>query len=255
MYGNSTPACDAHKIGPQATKFCGNGGAFYLYNLCTTNYMQGDWEPPHMQNGLTEQTIVAYPGQCMPFGLNHFESDGRLNITASGPTEGSARAWNATGLVSISTSENEALTSSMVGLFGDSSIEDLPYLVGRLPGEWSLPVCDQGNNTWGGDYTANSEGTSIGHLPCACGYQGNTTADFMSAINVADETLYELALYCCEGGLLFPNATQDTADQGKGAVALQGGVWSGTLFYGYITAQTWKNNILGCSDRGKLVIN
>ena len=37
MYGISTPACDAHTIGPQSTKFCGKKGVIYLYNLCTTD--------------------------------------------------------------------------------------------------------------------------------------------------------------------------------------------------------------------------
>lgn len=49
LYGNSTPACDAHTIGPQVTKFCGNGGVFYLYNLCTTDYKRGSWAPPGEQ--------------------------------------------------------------------------------------------------------------------------------------------------------------------------------------------------------------
>ena len=83
MYGNSTPACDAHTVGPQSTKFCGNGGVFYLYNLCTTNYMRGQWVPPYSDSTPQDEVLAQYPGQCMPFGLNNFESDGRLNITAS----------------------------------------------------------------------------------------------------------------------------------------------------------------------------
>lgn len=172
-------------------------------------------------------------------------------------TEGSARAWNATGSVDISTDDDEALSASTIGLFSDIALEDLPSMVGRLAGEWSIPVCDQGKNTWGGDYTNNGapgQGTSIGYLPCACGFQGNTTADFMTAANIINDDLYDLAHYCCEGGLLFPKAGTVTAHTGNGATDLTGGSWSGNLYYGTFSAQTWKNSKLYCSDQGTLVI-
>ncbi len=51
--GNSTPACNAHAVGPQETKFCGNGGVFNLYNLCTTDYKRGGRKPPGMQQYVT----------------------------------------------------------------------------------------------------------------------------------------------------------------------------------------------------------
>ena len=76
-YGNSTPACDAHLAGPQSTKFCGVGGVFYLYMLSEGDQDNGAWSP----NG--GDLISAYPGQIMPYGLNKFETDAMLNLTAS----------------------------------------------------------------------------------------------------------------------------------------------------------------------------
>jgi len=144
------------------------------------------------------------------------------------------------------------MTASTVGLFSNSAIEDLPSMVGRLPGEWSLPVCDQGKNTWGGDYTNNGDpgqGTSIGYLPCACGWQGNTTA-----ANIINEDLYELAFNFCEGALLFPKAGSVTPKTGNGAHDLNGGIWKGNSYYGKFTAETWHNQDLYSSDKGTLVV-
>lgn len=139
----------------------------------------------------------------------------------------------------------------MAGLFSNTQLVDMPSMAGRLAGEWSLPVCDQGKNTWGYDYTTNSLGSSVGHLPCACGYQGNTTADFFVAINVQGSELESLAYYCCEGGLLFPNATRAAEpDQGRGAVDLNGGIWTGSLFYGYSG-----NKNVSCNTNGQLLID
>ena len=82
-YGNSTPACDAHKTGPQVTKFCGCGGAFYLYNLSMDDYKKGSWKPPGRQDGATDTSQSPFPGQIMPYGLDKFETSGRLNLTGN----------------------------------------------------------------------------------------------------------------------------------------------------------------------------
>lgn len=83
MYGNSTPACDAHKAGPQVTKFCGVGGVFYLYMLSQKDQDQGAWKPPGEQDGATDESIASYPGQIMPYGLDKFETDSNVNLTQS----------------------------------------------------------------------------------------------------------------------------------------------------------------------------
>ena len=79
MYGNSTPACDAHLAGPQQTKYCGVGGVFYTYMLSQGDMDNGAWSPPKSDNDL----ISSFPGQIMPYGLDKFETDAMLNLTAS----------------------------------------------------------------------------------------------------------------------------------------------------------------------------
>lgn len=99
---------------------------------------------------------------------------------------------------------------------------------------------------------------NTGYLPCACGYQGNETAAFFEAINMADDDLYNLAFYCCEGSLLFPNAANSQvtvdANTGPGAIGLDGGVWpdDAPLYYGTITAEDIHNQKLYCSSSGVL---
>ncbi len=76
----------------------------------------------------------------------------------------------------------------------------------------------------------------------------------MTAANIVNEDLYELAFYCCEGGLLFSKAGSVTPNTGNGARDLNGGIWNGNLYYGKSTAETWHNQDLYCSDRVKLVM-
>lgn len=83
MYGNYTPACGNHTAGPQATKFCGVGGVFYLYMLSQGEEDQGAWTPPGEGSTKNDASIASYPGQVMPYGLNKFETDAEMNLTAS----------------------------------------------------------------------------------------------------------------------------------------------------------------------------
>lgn len=142
-------------------------------------------------------------------------------------------------------------------LFNAADASSLYSVVGRLPGEWSIPVCDQGTNTWGADYM-NSVGYNLGYLPCACGYQGNETSAFFQAIGISDNDLYNLAFYCCEGSLLFPtkdhSQVTNNPNTGPGASGLPGGVWpdSAPLYYGTITAQDIHGKDLHCSSSGVL---
>ncbi len=144
------------------------------------------------------------------------------------------------------------------GMFNAADTSELYSVVGRLPGEWAIPVCNQGTNSWGADYTKSSDGYNVGYLPCACGYQGNETASFFQAIGITDSDLYNLAFYCCEGSLLFPEKGSDPVTNneytGPGAAGLDGGVWpdSSPLYYGTITAQDVHNAPLHCSSSGVL---
>lgn len=83
MYGNSTPACQKHTAGPQATKFCGVRGVFYLYMLSQKDENQGSWVPPGEGSTANSESLASYPGQVMPYGLDKFSTDAELNLTAS----------------------------------------------------------------------------------------------------------------------------------------------------------------------------
>ncbi|KAK4690608.1 hypothetical protein P7C71_g6220, partial [Lecanoromycetidae sp. Uapishka_2] len=257
-YGNSTPACNAHTAGPQITKFCGVGGVFYLYMLSQGDEDQGVWQPTGEDSTPNDESTASYPGQITPYGLSNFQTNAFINITASGPTEGSARAWNATGETNITATQSIDMMNNIGVLFNEADVSDLFSVVGRLPGEWSIPVCNQGTNSWGADYTKSTVGYNIGYLPCACGYQGNETANFMQAIGISDSDLYNLAFYCCEGSLLFPDIKHSqvnvTDNTGPGASGLDGGVWAddAPLYYGMITAQDIHNKALHCSSKGVL---
>lgn len=150
------------------------------------------------------------------------------------------------------------MMNNIGGLFDVSDETDLYSVVGRLPGEWSLPVCNQGNNSWGANYMTSLDQVNIGYLPCACGYQGNETANFFEAISITDDDLYNLAFYCCEGSLLFPNKAHSqvtvNANTGPGAIGLDGGVWpdDAPLYYGTITAKDIHHRELHCSSKGVL---
>ena len=64
-----------------------------------------------------------------------------------------------------------------------------PANFSKLPGEWTLAVCDGGENYYGWDWETNTWNNqtdpvngrqTVDHswIPCACGYQGNETALF-----------------------------------------------------------------------------
>ena len=78
---------------------------------------------------------------------------------------------------------------------------DLIDLIGQNPGTWSLPVCDQGYNTWTYDWS-NSGGlvspspVAFNAFPCACGYQGTGTANFYKALGVTSSDLAKIAAAC-----------------------------------------------------------
>ena len=160
-------------------------------------------------------------------------------------------------MVRITSSQSLQLNENMFGMFTSTDLDDLKNTVGRLPGEWALPVCDQGKNTWGYDYMSDNP-LRLKGLPCACGFQGNETANFMAAINLKDEDLFQLAYYCCEGSLLFPNKrhswVSDNPNTGPGAEGLNGGIWPDDkpLYYGKFSYREWHNRDLHCHKGGKL---
>lgn len=97
--------------------------------------------------------------------------------------QASAQAYRAKGIIAGTPPINafdEVANGIVLQDIGNGSGSDL---LGSLPGEWTLPVCDQGSNHWVIDYETAGPFDDAGNFPCACGINGNETADFLKAAN------------------------------------------------------------------------
>ena len=149
--------CKADKVGPQGAKYCADGGVYYLNNY------------------------VSSPGGLgKPNGYDDLSTHG---IDPVKIVQASAQAYRAKGII-VGTPPigafDEVANSRVLQEIGDGSGSDL---LGSLPGEWTLPVCDQGTNHWVIDYETGSAFDDVGNLPCACGVNGKETSDFLTAAN------------------------------------------------------------------------
>ena len=145
-------------VGPQGAKYCADGGVYYLNNFINNAAGLG---PP---NGYD---------QLIPHGIDP------VKIVSA-----SALAYRAQGII-VGTPPigvfDEVANKLVLEKIGNGSGEDL---LGSLPGEWTLPVCDQGKNHWVVDYeTSGSYDHEESHFPCACGVNGKETVDFLKAAN------------------------------------------------------------------------
>ena len=150
--------CKADKVGPQGAKYCADGGVYYLMNYVNTN--------------------VASLGK--PNGYDDLSSHG---IDPVKIVTASAEAYRAKGIIVGNPPINafdDVANKIVLEKIGDGSGDDL---LGSLPGEWTLPVCDQGKNHWVIDYETASPFDDAGNLPCACGVNGKETSDFLTAAN------------------------------------------------------------------------
>lgn len=144
------------------------------------------------------------------------------------PASGPAKAYRALNSVSSITSvyetpQAEAMYNKYVTNVAVNQAADLINLVGQTPGAWTLPVCDQGANTWTYDWTG-SGGLSYyrGALPCACGIHGSGTENFYQALT-SDRTILELAFSQCEVNLLNVAPGLPLAKENIGWNAIVGG--------------------------------
>lgn len=106
-------------------------------------------------------------------------------------------------------------------------------LIGQTPGSWSLPVCDQGYNTWTFDWT-NSGGLQLPDqdtlaLPCACGHQGSGTASFYSSLTFNNQTMQSIAASCA---MLLLNVAEglDVTTENIGWNLISGGAPKSIVF-------------------------
>ncbi|KAL8684751.1 MAG: hypothetical protein Q9218_008154, partial [Villophora microphyllina] len=162
--------CKADLVGPQSAKYCADGGVYYLY-LWSFDDAEGDF--------LTK-----------PWGFDNLK---QYNIDPVAIIQASATAYRALGAgAAPTTASNIPAYDSIVEteVLG-SNLSNIAGLAGNVPGEWTIPVCDQGYNHWGcqadnrNTKTSGCSGTDIPPLvPCACGPGGSETAAFLDASNI-----------------------------------------------------------------------
>ena len=154
---SSGSKCKADTVGPQGAKYCADGGVYYLMNY-----------------------VSSLGGLGKPNGYDDLSTHG---IDPVKIVTASAQAYRAKGIIVGNPPINafdEVANKVVLEKIGDGSGDDL---LGSLPGEWTLPVCDQGTNHWVVDYENGSPFDDDGNFPCACGVNGKETSDFLTAAN------------------------------------------------------------------------
>ncbi len=149
--------CSADNVGPQGAKYCADGGVYYLMNY-----------------------VSSLGGLGKPNGYDDLSAHGIDPIKI---VRASAQAYRAKGIISGNppiSAFGEVANSIVLQNIGDGSGSDL---LGSLPGEWTLPVCNQGTNHWVIDYEKTTF-DDAGNFPCACGPNGKETGDFLLAANL-----------------------------------------------------------------------
>lgn len=170
------------KNGPPSAKYCADQGVYYLNKLDQTDINTAQISAPNGFDGLVN------------FGIYPWF-----------PASGSSRAYralnpDASQTPVYDTPAAEAAYNSYVANFATQQTGDLLDLIGQTPGSWSLPVCDQGYNTWTFDWSNTGglqlpeEGTLA--LPCACGHQGTGTANFYATLSFNTDTMDFIAQSC-----------------------------------------------------------
>ena len=178
----SSTADPGDQNGPPSTKYCADGGVYYLHKLAQSE---------------TNTASIAAP--------NGFDSLTNFGIYPWFATSGSARAYRALNpdpsqTPVYNTPEAEAAYNAYVADFAANRTGELMSLIGQTPGSWSLPVCDQGYNSWTYDWS-ESGGLlpaipyRVG-IPCACGHQGSGTANFYKQLSFKQSTMEYIAGAC-----------------------------------------------------------
>ncbi|CAF9929561.1 hypothetical protein IMSHALPRED_007939 [Imshaugia aleurites] len=195
--------------GPASTRYCADGGVYYLNKLSQTD---------------ANTATIAAP--------NGFDSLLNFGIYPYFPSSGSARAYRAVNPDSsltpvYDTPGAEAAYNAYVGNFVVNNTANLMNLIGQTPGTWSLPVCDQGYNTWTYDWS-NAGGLQLADpddfaMPCACGYQGTGTASFYALLSFTPQTISWIASACATLLLNVAEGLPATTTANIGWNAIAGG--------------------------------
>ena len=202
--------CAALKLGTPSTQFCGDKGVYYMSSMNPVS-------PPYIH---------------APQGFDKMPNYG---INTWWPTAGSSKAY------SILNPDREAnppkLTADDDKAFSDyivnwatANVLDVLNLVGTTPGTWSLPVCDQGYNTWTFDWS-KTDGyfrpkfgmiyDSAYYWPCSCGHHGSGTKAFYAKMSIRYQDLQKIAGICAQALLNVDPGQQVVADVSNKGDALK----------------------------------
>ncbi|KAK4691536.1 hypothetical protein P7C71_g5484, partial [Lecanoromycetidae sp. Uapishka_2] len=176
---NSTK-CLADTHGPKAARYCADGGVYYLQSMAVTEGIPMTAKP-YAYDSLQD---VNLPVQIQPWWI----------------PAASSKVYQQYHMMDDFSDVN-SFTDSISALVADG-VNPVASLMGQLPGEWTLRVCDGGYNYFGWDYVTGNWGgdnnetdpwkNSVGDtyqvphqwVPCACGFQGNETALFYNQSNI-----------------------------------------------------------------------
>ncbi len=149
--------CKADRSGPQITKFCDDGGVYYLYRFDERGDHRG--------------------GLDKPWGMDKLEEYG---LHPSWVTESSAKSYRAS--TNGYNFDQKAGAQRILTTASKSGIAQFNNRAGRIPGTWTIPVCDMGTYTdWNQDFISDppSGNQFSSPLPCMCGPGGSRTAAFV----------------------------------------------------------------------------
>jgi len=164
--------CRADQSGPQITKYCADAGVYYLYRF--------DERGDHV--GALDK----------PWGMDDLHSVG---LDPAWVTESSAQSYHTSG--NGYNYDQKIGAQLILAAASKTGVAQFNDKAGRLPGTWTIPVCDMGNYTrWNQDYvTSPARGVEhSGPLPCLCGPGGARTAAFAREAQMEG---FDTLLYWC----------------------------------------------------------
>ena len=162
--------CAADKNGWQASKYCGDGGVYYLYRFNEDGPYQGHLAYPYGADKMGEQPFGLDVAWVTKGSANSYRAQ---NNGVGGFNYDSTQApGNVTGVI-----EQVGLTHSLDGLR-------------TVPGVWNISVCDMGDHSdWNVDYSVKAQTTTSQDdlafiFPCCCGPQCSQTQAWVAAANM-----------------------------------------------------------------------
>ena len=160
--------CLQDQSGPQMMKFCADGGVYYGYNFIETGNHKGNVGWPWG----ADSTHLGFQASVSSLDISMALLECAPNKVAKNIVEASARTYvfsKKNSLDPFNFDAGSATVKFLTNLGSGVAALDLRNAAGKLPGSWTLPVCNASTwgKNWNWDYTAREDGGS--HPPCLCG--------------------------------------------------------------------------------------